>query len=98
MRINSINVVSPRNYATKQRLKEHNPETNSQNAENVNFQGKFGAWVGGIGGTGALIAAVATCAVAPAALCLLGGAAIVGAVGGSALEDTVNEENDNKSD
>ena len=60
--------------------------------DDVQFKGKFGAWVGGIIGGAAVFAAAL--AAAPAAACLIGGGAIIGAIGGDVAEDAVNKKCD----
>ena len=58
--------------------------------ESISFRGKFGAWIGGIAGTAAVVATALLAA--PAAICLAGGGAIAGAIGGHVAEDYVNGE------
>ena len=58
--------------------------------DGVEFRGKFGAWVGGILGGAAVVAAALV--TAPAAICLLGGGAVFGALGGDVAEDAVNKK------
>jgi hypothetical protein len=62
-------------------------------SEDVNFRGKFGAWVGGVVGTAAVVATAILAA--PAAICLAGGGAIAGAIGGHVAEDYVNGNDSN---
>ena len=90
MKVSQVSISNPWSsnlYSTK---KNSNPRSytmfNKQN--NVQFKAKFGAWLGGIAG-GVAVVAVAL-ATAPAAVCLLGGGAMLGAVGGDVVEDAVN--------
>ena len=63
--------------------------------DDIPFKGKFGAWVGGIvGGIAVLTVALAA---APAAACLIGGGAVIGAIGGDVTEDAVNKPTDKES-
>lgn len=59
--------------------------------ETISFKGRFGAWLGGIAGTAAVV--VTAVLAAPAAICLAGGGAIAGAIGGHVFEDAVNGNN-----
>ena len=63
-----------------------------QSSGSVSFNGKFGAWVGGILGAAAVVATAMV--TVPFAACLAGGGAIIGAVGGSVAEDKVNGDED----
>jgi len=96
MRVSQISVYhQPQNYRTLPKRQACPPEC-PQPLE-TNFKGKFGAWVGGVLGA----AAVVTTAIlaAPSIVCLAGGGAIVGAIGGHVAEDAVNGTDDsNKQD
>ena len=82
----SVRPVSNNNVRHSQICKPEQP------ANAVSFNGKFGAWVGGVVGA---VAVVATAIVtAPVVACLAGGGAIVGAIGGSVAEDAVNGDED----
>lgn len=94
MRVSQISV----NYQPRIHSVPHNNVSYSQKCKPeqptsaISFNGKFGAWVGGVVGAVAVVAtAIAT---APVAVCLAGGGAIVGAIGGSVAEDAVNGEED----
>ena len=78
----NINCVSPRLCRNRQKPTELPPK------DGIEFRGKFGAWVGGILGGAAVVATAL--ASAPAAICLLGGGAVFGALGGDAAEDAIN--------
>ena len=82
----NVNSMTPRaNYNNQQKHSELPPK------DGIEFKGKFGAWVGGIvGGASVVITALVT---APAAICLLGGGAVFGALGGDAAEDAINGDN-----
>ena len=93
MRVSQISVYhQPMNYRAP--LKQNNCTPPCPNepkpSEDINFKGKFGAWIGGIAGTAAVVAAALLAA--PAAICLAGGGAIAGAIGGHVAEDYVNGE------
>lgn len=96
MRISQISVCNQQNRTLHQvkkncYLKPEIKEVPPQ--DDIQFKGRFGAWVGGIvGGAAVLAAAIAA---APAAACLIGGGAIVGAIGGDVAEDAVNKKSDN---
>ena len=82
----NVNSMMPRSdYNHRQKFSELPPK------DGIEFKGKFGAWVGGIvGGASVVITALVT---APAAICLLGGGAVFGALGGDAAEDAINGDN-----
>ena len=83
----NVNSVQPRHLVKNQQNHSELPPK-----DGVEFRGKFGAWVGGIiGGAAVVTTALVT---APAAICLLGGGAVVGALGGDAAEDAVNGKKD----
>ncbi len=94
MRVSQVSVnyqpriysVSQNNVKCSQKCKPEQPTSA------ISFQGKFGAWVGGVFGAAAVIATAIVAA--PVAACLAGGGAIVGAIGGSVAEDAVNGEED----
>ncbi len=89
MRVSQISVLNQPKYYVKNK-KNYCPEPclNSPSATNLNFKGKFGAWVGGVFGAAAVVATAILAA--PAAACLAGGGAIIGAIGGDVAEDAVN--------
>ncbi len=94
MRVSKISVnYQPRIYSVSyNNVKYYQQNKPEQPVNAVSFNGKFGAWVGGIVGAAAVVAtAIAT---APVAACLAGGGAIIGAIGGSVAEDAVNGEED----
>lgn len=96
MRVSQISVnYQPRINSASQKNVRYSqlPCKPEQPTSAITFRGKFGAWVGGVIGAVAVVAtAIAT---APVAVCLAGGGAIVGAIGGSVAEDKVNGvEND----
>ena len=96
MRVSQISVCNQqiktlpetkRNCCPRPRFQEQPPK------DEIQFKGKFGAWVGGIvGGVAVLATAIVA---APAAACLIGGGAIIGAIGGDVAEDAVNKTSDN---
>ena len=92
MRVSQISVYhQPKYYKTQKTLECNNPpcpEPPILNKNSTSFKGKFGAWIGGIVGTAAVVATAVLAA--PAAICLAGGGAIVGAIGGHVAEDAVN--------
>lgn len=94
MRVSQISVYHQSN-PTLPRVKNNNQrKVELPPKDGIEFRGKFGAWVGGILGGAAVVAtALAT---APAAICLLGGGAVFGALGGDAAEDAVNGNNKEK--
>ena len=91
MRVSRISVFSqPTNYSAPQ--KNINRQTKCEKPQDeTNFKGKFGSWVGGVFGAAAVVATAVL--VAPAAICLTGGGAILGAIGGHVAEDCVNGDN-----
>ena len=89
MRVSQISVYQNVNcvHSNQVRNIQHN-RVELPPKDGIEFKGKFGAWVGGIlGGAAAVVTALTT---APAAICLLGGSAVFGALGGDAAEDAVN--------
>ena len=95
MRVSQISVYCQPRSCTVNRpcanyQKNCKPETPTSA---INFNGKFGAWVGGVAGAVAVIAAAIVAA--PAAACLAGGGAILGAIGGDVAEDAVNNSGKN---
>ncbi len=97
MRVSRVSVnYQQNNYQKSRNLNYCNPPCTEEPKvlENTNFKGKFGAWLGGITGTAAVVAAAVLAA--PAAICLAGGGAIVGAIGGHVVEDAVNGTNNNE--
>lgn len=90
MRVSKISVYSQPRYCMNQPKKTNYTQNPSMTQTNnsVNFKGKFGALLGAVLG-GAAVVAVALVA-APAAACLTGGGAFVGALGLDAAEDAVN--------
>ena len=97
MRVSRVSVYYPQNDCILKQKKQNcctSPSAEEPKVvENINFKGKFGAWLGGITGTAAVIATAILAA--PAAICLAGGGAIVGAISGHVAEDYVNGENSN---
>ena len=97
MRVSRVSVYYLQNNCIlKQKKQNHCPPPCTEEPkalENTSFKGKFGAWIGGIAGTVAVVATAILAA--PAAICLAGGGAIAGAIGGHVAEDYVNGENDN---
>ena len=96
MRVSRISVYNqpakfslPIRYSNQSSKKESPIETIDQ----PSFRGKFGAWVGGIVGTAAIVATAVLAA--PAAICLAGGGAVLGAIGGHAAEDAINGDKNN---
>ena len=93
MRVCQVNLYNYQNNNFVRKtchLKKINQEPSTEQTENINFRGKFGAWTGGILGAAAVAATAAL--VAPVAVCWLAGGAFIGAVGGDAAEDAVNDE------
>jgi len=97
MRVSRVSVYHQQNnYQKQQKFNYCNPPASPEEPKcivNPNFKGKFGAWIGGIVGTAAVVATAVLAA--PAAICLAGGGAIAGAIGGHVAEDYVNGENRN---
>lgn len=94
MRVSQISVChQPISYSQANNVKRNCPNPpcpESVSFNNVNFRGKFGAWVGGIIGTAAVVATAIVAA--PAAICFTAGGAIAGAIGGHVVEDAVNKD------
>lgn len=97
MRVSQISVYhQPKVNSIKQKTTSYQsmckPE---QPTSAITFNGKFGAWLGGLVGAAAVIATAVVAA--PAAACLAGGGAILGAIGGDVAEDAVNKTDNNDS-
>ena len=94
MRVSQISVnYQPRINFVPQNNVKYSPKSKPEQTSNaVSFNGKFGAWVGGVVGAAAVV--VTAIATAPVAVCLAGGGAIIGAIGGSVAEDAVNGDED----
>ena len=94
MRVSRISVYHQPNYAIQMNQKTYCPEPcpiPQQPEKAPQFRGKFGAWVGAVVGG---VAVVATALVtAPAIVCLAGGGALIGGLGGDMAEDAINGEN-----
>ena len=95
MRVSRICVPSqPTNYYyLNSRPKIDNQQKNIAHEQTPPFKGKFGAILSGVFGAAAVV--VTAIVAAPAAICLTGGGAIIGAIGGHAAEDAVNGESNN---
>ena len=91
MRVSQISVYNNVNSVKPQLTTNNHRKTELPPKDGIEFRGKFGAWVGGIIGGAAVVATALV--TAPAAICLLGGGAVFGALGGDAAEDAVNGGN-----
>jgi len=91
MRVSQICVYhQPIIVKTPHKIRSYNTNTvmPAKTQENVNFHGKFGAWLGAIAGGAAVVAAAI--ATAPALVCLAGGGALIGGLGLDMAEDAIN--------
>ena len=91
MRINPINVVSPKNHIIKTKVKEQESIIKQQN---INFNGKFGTYAGILLGGAVAIAAAVT--VAPVLICGAAAAGIAGGMAGDKLEDKIKGDDKKK--
>ena len=91
MRVSQISVYHQTKVnSLKQKTTNYQPKCKpEQPTSAITFNGKFGALLGGAIGAVAVIATAIIAA--PAAACLAGGGAIIGAIGGDVAEDAVNK-------
>ena len=95
MRVSQVSVYRQNYYlSTPNRVRSQQTNTSMQSTDNVNFKGKFGAWLGAAIG-GVAVVATACVAAVPAIACLAGGGAFLGAVGLDTAEDAINGKKDN---
>ena len=92
MRVSQVSVYSGLNYPRTNVIKNQQMKCELPPKDGIEFKGKFGAWVGGVLSGAAIVVTALTAA--PAAICLLGGSAVIGAIGGDAAEDAVNGKKD----